>query len=252
MVPREPRVVGADQVRRLQRYYEQQYADPARAAERRAPGSPGPLGYRDSRDVGLALRSAPRALLLARRCRCSSARRDPVRRRRSRRRDARPRPRRPPPTSAGTARRPSVLAFSGHGWGHGLGMSQWGAYGYAQHGWTYDRILAHYYSGTTLGPAPRLDRPRAARAGEAGDARLDGSLDGRRLRRARRCALDPGTLTLRPELASPKQPLVPPLTFTGAEPLARQRQGVPRQARPSRPTASALQVVDTRRRSSRT
>jgi stage II sporulation protein D len=48
---------------------------------------------------------------------------------------------------------PSVLAVSGHGWGHGLGMSQWGAYGYAKHGWTYDRILAHYYTGTTLGTA---------------------------------------------------------------------------------------------------
>jgi stage II sporulation protein D len=47
----------------------------------------------------------------------------------------------------------SVLVVSGHGWGHGLGMSQWGAYGYAKHGWTFDRILAHYYSGTTLGPA---------------------------------------------------------------------------------------------------
>ena len=31
---------------------------------------------------------------------------------------------------------------------------QWGAYGYAQHGLTYDKILAHYYTGTTLGPAP--------------------------------------------------------------------------------------------------
>src|SRR5437868_4041995 len=47
----------------------------------------------------------------------------------------------------------SVVVFSGHGWGHGLGLSQFGAYGYAKHGWTYDRILAHYYSGTTLGPA---------------------------------------------------------------------------------------------------
>jgi stage II sporulation protein D len=47
----------------------------------------------------------------------------------------------------------SVLVVSGHGWGHGLGLSQWGAYGYARHGWTYDRILAHYYPGTTLGPA---------------------------------------------------------------------------------------------------
>src|SRR5438552_17183552 len=46
----------------------------------------------------------------------------------------------------------SVLVVSGHGWGHGLGMAQWGAYGYAKHGWTYDRILAHYYVGTMLGP----------------------------------------------------------------------------------------------------
>src|SRR6478672_12630587 len=47
----------------------------------------------------------------------------------------------------------SVVVVSGRGWGHGLGLSQWGAYGYARHGWTYDRILAHYYTGTTLGPA---------------------------------------------------------------------------------------------------
>jgi stage II sporulation protein D len=44
--------------------------------------------------------------------------------------------------------------ISGHGWGHGLGMSQYGAYGYALHGWKYDKILAHYYTGTTLGQAP--------------------------------------------------------------------------------------------------
>jgi stage II sporulation protein D len=44
-----------------------------------------------------------------------------------------------------------LFLFSGHGWGHGVGMSQYGAYGYAQHGWTYPQILAHYYPGTTLG-----------------------------------------------------------------------------------------------------
>src|SRR4029453_12027186 len=44
--------------------------------------------------------------------------------------------------------------ISGHGWGHGIGMSQYGAYGYAQHGWTYDRIVKHYYTGTTIGKAP--------------------------------------------------------------------------------------------------
>src|SRR3954467_3102346 len=57
-------------------------------------------------------------------------------------------------TPAGAAPAASVLVLRGHGWGHGLGLSQWGAYGYAKRGWTYDRILAHYYSGTTLGPAP--------------------------------------------------------------------------------------------------
>jgi stage II sporulation protein D len=43
--------------------------------------------------------------------------------------------------------------ISGHGWGHGLGMSQYGAFGYAQHGWRYDQILRHYYTGTTIGQA---------------------------------------------------------------------------------------------------
>lgn len=44
------------------------------------------------------------------------------------------------------------LTVSGHGWGHGRGMGQWGALGYAvDHGWSYTRILDHYYSNTTMG-----------------------------------------------------------------------------------------------------
>jgi stage II sporulation protein D len=42
----------------------------------------------------------------------------------------------------------------GAGFGHGVGMSQYGAYGYAKHGFTYDAILTHYYTGTTIGTAP--------------------------------------------------------------------------------------------------
>ncbi len=38
----------------------------------------------------------------------------------------------------------------GAGFGHGIGMSQYGALGFAQHGYTYTSILAHYYTGTTL------------------------------------------------------------------------------------------------------
>jgi stage II sporulation protein D len=48
----------------------------------------------------------------------------------------------------------ALFVFSGHGWGHGVGMSQYGAYGYAQHGATFQQILAHYYPGTDLRPAP--------------------------------------------------------------------------------------------------
>ena len=45
----------------------------------------------------------------------------------------------------------TTLDVSGGGFGHGIGMSQYGAYGYALHGWTYQQILAHYYTDTALG-----------------------------------------------------------------------------------------------------
>lgn len=53
--------------------------------------------------------------------------------------------------AAGSAPAATVLVVTGRGWGHGVGMSQWGAYGYALHGWNYKQILAHYYPGTELG-----------------------------------------------------------------------------------------------------
>jgi SpoIID/LytB domain protein len=46
-----------------------------------------------------------------------------------------------------------IFVVSGRGWGHGVGMAQWGAFGFAQQGAGYDQILAHYYRGTTLGQA---------------------------------------------------------------------------------------------------
>jgi stage II sporulation protein D len=45
---------------------------------------------------------------------------------------------------------PATVVFSGHGWGHGVGLSQYGAYGYAKHGYTYDQMIAHYYPGTDM------------------------------------------------------------------------------------------------------
>jgi hypothetical protein len=72
--------------------------------------------------------------------------------------------------SAASASAATQVVVTGRGWGHGVGMSQWGAYGYAQHGWTWQRILAHYYPGTTIAAAPlqrirvllAANQPRAA------------------------------------------------------------------------------------------
>lgn len=42
------------------------------------------------------------------------------------------------------------FVFDGSGWGHGVGMSQWGARGMAEQGYTYQNILLHYYQGVEL------------------------------------------------------------------------------------------------------
>jgi SpoIID/LytB domain protein len=52
---------------------------------------------------------------------------------------------------AGSAAAASNMIIRGGGDGHGIGMSQYGAYGYALHGSSYQQILAHYYTGTAIG-----------------------------------------------------------------------------------------------------
>ena len=47
----------------------------------------------------------------------------------------------------------TLFVVHGRGWGHGIGMSQWGAQGFALQGRTHQQILAHYYQGTSLGTA---------------------------------------------------------------------------------------------------
>jgi len=55
-----------------------------------------------------------------------------------------------PPTSVSALSSTSTVTITGHGWGHAVGMCQYGAKGMADAGYTYDQILAHYYQGTTL------------------------------------------------------------------------------------------------------
>ena len=61
--------------------------------------------------------------------------------------------------SAQTAPSPVTFLVQGKGWGHGRGLGQWGALGYALKGWTTGQILDHYYGGTVAGtvdPASEL------------------------------------------------------------------------------------------------
>jgi stage II sporulation protein D len=129
-------------------------------------------------------------------------------------------------TTAATAAAPTVtstaaavLAVAGHGFGHGLGMSQWGAYGYAKHGWSYDRILAHYYTGTTLGQAtvttvrvllqesPQVELsspvPWTVTDATGTKAKLSAAAD----------------VALTAKLKLPRRALVAPLTFASTQPI---------------------------------
>ena len=115
-------------------------------------------------------------------------------------------------------RRPAASFFiSGRGWGHGVGMSQWGAYGFAQRGTAYDRILAT----TTVDDArqgARGARARAARRRPQG-ARRRSSAPRSRVRTGPRSRVPApaGSLPVRP----------------GAEGQGRLRAG--RRSRSSRP-----------------
>jgi stage II sporulation protein D len=128
-----------------------------------------------------------------------------------------PTPALPAPVLTGTPS--ATFLISGHGWGHGLGMSQWGARGYAQHGWTFDRILAHYYPGTQLGPASvskvRVLLADGVKSLTLGSTGAWGVVDGA----GRQLDLDPGELVLGPALrltaavGADPAPLTAPLSF---------------------------------------
>src|SRR3954467_13057990 len=78
----------------------------------------------------------------------------------------------------------TTFTIRGAGFGHGVGMSQYGAMGYAEHGWSAAQILGHYYTGTSLGTTDAnrkvriqlVAHTRAVRssgARQAGSRRLD-------------------------------------------------------------------------------
>jgi stage II sporulation protein D len=122
----------------------------------------------------------------------------------------------------GTSRAPATLVIAGRGWGHGVGLGQWGMLGFAREGWPYARILAHYYRGTTI------ERRAPVTVGvllveSAAKVTLSSTtawevVDGN----GKKVELKPRELTLGVGLAVRGKRLASPLTFSPAreEPLA--------------------------------
>ena len=113
-----------------------------------------------------------------------------------------------------------AFVLAGGGWGHGVGMSQWGALGQAKAGRDYRAILAHYYRGTELGSAPAtiLERVRVLVGNGLANVTVANALaafDGN----GKRYVLPVGPVTIGPKLQLPvgpdgKQLALPgPVTF---------------------------------------
>ena len=120
-----------------------------------------------------------------------------------------------------------TFVVSGRGWGHGVGMSQWGAYGYARRGRSYAWILGHYYRGTELTRQPTT-QVRVLLAQGRSSLALGSSVEFRvRDATGKVHRLQAGELRLGPALriktkgAEKAEPLPGPLTFMpGATPLS--------------------------------
>jgi stage II sporulation protein D len=64
---------------------------------------------------------------------------------------------------------------NGRGFGHGVGMSAYGAYGFAKHGKDYRFILGHYYTGTRIGKVQKPGQIRVLLGSSSGDVEFSGA-----------------------------------------------------------------------------
>jgi stage II sporulation protein D len=126
-------------------------------------------------------------------------------------------------TSAPKVPQPTFV-LAGGGWGHGVGMSQWGALGQAKAGRDYRTILGYYYRGTEIGEAPAaiLDRVRVLVADGLAKVTVESALavfDGN----GKRYVLPYGAASIMSKLQLPvgpngKQVALPgPVTFRAAQ-----------------------------------
>ncbi len=142
-----------------------------------------------------------------------------------------------------------LLTIRGAGFGHGVGMSQYGALGFAQQGSSYRSILAHYYSGTSLGAVDTGGKVRVLVQSTRGAAAFAGATrgGGRRLRADRTYfARARGATAV--DLLSPsgrRMATVPaPLQATSRMPIGLRGKGAYRGALEFRPAGAGVNVIN--------
>jgi len=75
-------------------------------------------------------------------------------------------------TLAPTASAAVSWIVHGRGFGHGVGMSAYGAYGYGKHDWGYERILGHHFRSTKVKRMRRTPQVSVQLETDAGDVRF--------------------------------------------------------------------------------
>ncbi|HZU40680.1 MAG TPA: SpoIID/LytB domain-containing protein [Solirubrobacteraceae bacterium] len=148
-----------------------------------------------------------------------------------------------------------TLFIRGGGYGHGIGMSQYGALGYALHGKDYRYILGHYYTGTQLAQTDPMQVVRvllrtgsasfsgATQAAGAGAKPVVKPLHAGSTYAVR--ALANGSLVLLDPAGKKLGTFAAPLTVTGPTPLALAGMGAYRGSLEFRPDGSGgVQTVD--------
>ncbi len=114
------------------------------------------------------------------------------------------------------------FVIRGAGFGHGVGMSQYGAFGYAQHGKDYRFILSHYYTGTKISPLGSNPMVRVLLQSHRASFTGAWSASGRKLSPAKTYSAGPtgiGRVALRSASGRTLATFDSPLRVTGPGPL---------------------------------
>jgi stage II sporulation protein D len=149
--------------------------------------------------------------------------------------------------SAASASAATTFFIRGGGYGHGIGMSQYGADGYALHGRHYRWILAHYYRGTKL---TRVSAQRTVRVLVSTSANAFGgasSAAGHHLNPSKTYTVRPnadGSLTVMGPRGKKVLSASAPLRVLGPGPLSLAGVGSYRGSLEFRPSGGGLEVVD--------